>query len=347
MLGADALEAALEGLTFGLETEDRQARDDAGQPQVVVVAGAPPSRPANGEVGSGLDRDDGAGSARFETSASGSAGVAARRTRASSRGTASAGAKLGRAAEGVDRRVGEGRGAGHEGASRAEREEPLDEVVRRLERLGRERPHVVDRAAGAVAALAAIEPHDRASSSAARGHVRISTTSPSTTSCVLPTRCPSKRADGPHTRAPMKLAAEVVVDPVGDILDGRSGVERQRLLVDGPVVAQADPDEPGQRPDRVAEGLERPLVEDRHGDDLEGPGRRRRIRSVAPGSASSARVTARTARLLDPGGLHLREDGRRARPDRRPPGSSRRSRRPSGARRAAPGRRRGRRPRRR
>ena len=35
---------------------------------------------------------------------------------------------------------------------------------------------------------------------------RISTTSPSTTSWSRPTRWPSNRADGPHTRAPLKLA---------------------------------------------------------------------------------------------------------------------------------------------
>src|SRR5437588_1519654 len=38
-------------------------------------------------------------------------------------------------------------------------------------------------------------------------YARISTTSPSATTWSRPTRCPSKRADGPHTRAPRQLSA--------------------------------------------------------------------------------------------------------------------------------------------
>ena len=53
------------------------------------------------------------------------------------------------------------------------------------------------------------------------------------------------------------------MDGVRHLGDRRAGVQRERLLVDGPVMTKPDPDEPGQRPDGVAEGVERRIVEDR------------------------------------------------------------------------------------
>ena len=95
------------------------------------------------------------------------------------------------------------------------------------------------------------------------------------------------------------------MDPVGDVGDGRPGLERERLVVDRAVVSQPDADQAGQRPDRFAERVERRFVE--HGDAARRRGRERprRIRSMAPASASSARVAARKAGLSMPAGCDL------------------------------------------
>jgi hypothetical protein len=56
----------------------------------------------------------------------------------------------------------------------------------------------------------------------------------------------------PRRRAPHPSAAErgpkVVVDPVGDIGDGRPRVERQWLAIDSAILAELDTDEARQRP---------------------------------------------------------------------------------------------------
>ena len=84
----------------------------------------------------------------------------------------------------------------------------------------------------------------------------LSTTSPSRTAWSRPTRWPSKRAEGPQTRAPVKRRGEVVVDPVSDGLDRRAGVERERLRVRLAHRSEVDPDQAGQAPRGIAEGLE-------------------------------------------------------------------------------------------
>src|SRR3954470_1403265 len=45
VLAPDSFETRLERASVGFETEDGEARDDPGQPAVVVVSGAPPLRP--------------------------------------------------------------------------------------------------------------------------------------------------------------------------------------------------------------------------------------------------------------------------------------------------------------
>ena len=66
-----------------------------------------------------------------------------------------------------------------------------------------------------------------------------------------------------------KARCELVVDRIGDVLDGRSRLERKRLAVHTTAVPEIDADEPEEAPDRLAKPLEARVVENRHGHELE------------------------------------------------------------------------------
>ena len=161
----------------------------------------------------------------------------------------------------------------------------------------------------------------------------------SATTWSRPTRCPSKRADGPHTRAAAEARTKVVVDPVRHVRHGRTGMERERLLVDRSVLSGAGRGEAGQRQtaSRNASSDASSMIEtettSRSGKAArDGGGRPHRLRRPGSRPASPAcRCRRRRSRPRPP----------RARQDRRRRDSSRRSHRPSGGRPAAPGRRRG------
>ena len=56
------------------------------------------------------------------------------------------------------------------------------------------------------------------------------------------------------------------MDPVGDIGDRGARIERDGLRIHRATVLEADPDQSGQVPDRVAERLQGRLVQHRDGD---------------------------------------------------------------------------------
>ena len=90
------------------------------------------------------------------------------------------------------------------------------------------------------------------------------------------------------------------MDGIGHVGHGRTGVERERLLVRRAVLAQPHADQAGQAPRprrRTRRGTLRPAPKpERRGDR----GRRAASRSIAPGGASSACVAARNAGLSIP-----------------------------------------------
>ena len=94
--------------------------------------------------------------------------------------------------------------------------------------------------------------------------------------------------------APGALVADLVVDRVGDVLDRHRRVERDRIFLGLAVMTEVDPDEACQSPDRITEGVEALVVEDRDREHVS-PGQAAAIRSTAPGSASSNFVAATIA----------------------------------------------------
>jgi len=56
------------------------------------------------------------------------------------------------------------------------------------------------------------------------------------------------------------------VDPVGDVGDGGARLEGDRFVLGDPVRPEADADQAGQPPDRLAETVQAPVVEHRHVD---------------------------------------------------------------------------------
>ena len=97
------------------------------------------------------------------------------------------------------------------------------------------------------------------------------------------------------------------MDPVGDVGNRRAGLERERLGLGDAVRPEPDADQAGQLPDRVADRVERGLVEDRHGHDLElRQGTRESLDRTREGLVGAGRGDDR--RLLDPGRRHLGAD---------------------------------------
>ncbi len=100
-----------------------------------------------------------------------------------------------------------------------------------------------------------------------------------------------------------------MVDPLRHIGHGRAGLEGNRLVLGHPVRPQSDPDQTGQPPDRRPDGIERRLVENRHGDDLEiRYGRRQALERTRGRLVRTRRRDER--RLVDAGRRHLGPDDR-------------------------------------
>ena len=138
---------------------------------------------------------------------------------------------------------------------------------------------------------------------------RISTMSPSTTTCSRPTRWPSNRADGPQTRAPLKLAPRSWWTQSATSATVAPGSSASGSGVDRAVLPQAHPDQAGQRPHGGPERVERRLVEHRHAQDAASSGTPRQT----PDGAVLGLVGARRreeGRLLDAGLGDLVDDDR-------------------------------------